>query len=176
MLIKEIIIFSAGGLVGGLAGYFICKKKYGIIEAEEVKVDEKPETKKEVHKAQDKYEEELYSASYVKKDKKTGDEEWDDAEKVSPTEPDMVPYQISPEAFADEHADYAKLTMVYYEDNEVLVNEEEECVDIDSTIGYDAINHFGDFEKDAVFIRNEALGNDYEVLLEHAAFGVDEQR
>lgn len=176
-MLKEIIIFSAGGLVGGIAGYFICKKKYGIVEAEEVKGVVNPhKDAAEVRESQDKYEQELYSASYVRKDKKTGDEEWEEAEKVGPTEPEMVPYQISPEAFADEHPEYAKSTLVYYEDNEVLINDEEECVDIGSTIGHDAINHFGDFEKDAVFIRNEALGNDYEVLLEHAAFGEDEQR
>lgn len=163
-----IIFFSAGMLAGGLVGYYICKKKYHIVKVEEVKpakgpvtIDEEVET--EVFK------EKIFEASY-KRPEKDVEEEWEEAEKVNPIEPEMVPYQISPEAFANEHSDYAKLTMVFYEENEVLLDEEEECVDIGSTIGYDILNHFGEYEKDAVFVRNERLGNDYEVLLEHRAY------
>ena len=161
------IFFSAGMVTGGLVGYFICKKKYHIVKVEAVDI---PTKKKELTDEEKKeFNEKVYSASY-KKEEIDGDEEWEEAEKVNPVEPEMVPYVISPEAFASEHIDYAKLTVVYYEDNEVLLNDEEECVDIGSTIGYDAVNHFGEYEKDACFIRNEKLGNDYEVLLEHRAY------
>ena len=164
---NNIVIFSSGVIVGGISGYFFCKKKYNIIGKSNIEEVE-PCVNEAIVK--ENFEGSLYSASYVKKQEKSGDEEWDEADKTNPIEPEMVPYVISPEGFANEHSDYAKLTVVYYEDNEVLINDEEECVDIGSTIGYDAINHFGEFEKDAVFIRNEALGNDYEVLLEHAAY------
>ena len=159
-----IIFFSTGMVAGGVVGYFICKKRYHIVKAEPVETPvilKKEEVKD--------YKEKVYEASY-KQEEKEGDEEWDEAEKINPAEPEMVPYVISPEAFASEHSDYAKLTVVYYEDNEVLLDEEEECMDIGSTIGYDSINHFGEYEKDACFIRNERLGNDYEVLLEHRAY------
>jgi hypothetical protein len=165
------IYFGAGMVAGGIAGYYICKKKYNIVKLEDVEQVEmtlKPETICK-DKQKEEYTDEIFSASYAQSVIE-GDDEWDEADKINPIEPTMVPYVISPEGFANEHSDFAKLTMIYYEENEVLVNEEEECVDIDSTIGYDAINHFGEYEKDAVFIRNEALGNDYEVLLEHTSF------
>lgn len=160
-----IIFFSTGMVAGGVVGYFICKKRYHIVKAEPV---ETPVILNKEENVKD-YKEKVYEASY-KQEEKEGDEDWDEAEKVNPAEPEMVPYVISPEAFASEHSDYAKLTVVYYEDNEVLLDEEEECMDVGSTIGYDAINHFGEYEKDACFIRNERLGNDYEVLLEHRAY------
>lgn len=161
---NKYVIFITGFVAGGLAGYFLCKKKYHIVDLEVV-----PEKVKKEEVCEDQEKEELYSVSYTMEEDDS-DEEWDEAEKEGPVEPEMVPYTISPTAFADEHSDFAKLTLVYYEDNEVLINEAEECVDIGTEIGFDAINHFGEYEKDAVFVRNEALGNDYEVLMEHAAW------
>ena len=68
--------------------------------------------------------------------------------------------------------------LLYYEENEVLDYEEyneaegdDHFADIGSTIGHDSLNHFGEFEQDTLFVRNEALGNDYEVLLIHSAYG-----
>lgn len=167
------IFFSAGMIAGGLVGYYICKKKYNIVKLEEV---DHPVKKVDKEKLKEDYEEKVYEASY-KKHNKDGDGEWDEAEKVNPVEPEMVPYVISPDSYANEHNEYAKIVLYYYEDNEVLEYEEynetkgdDHFADIGSTIGYDAVNHFGEFETDAVFIRNEALGNDYEVLLIHSAY------
>lgn len=167
------IFFSAGMIAGGLVGYYICKKKYNIVKLEEV---DQPVKKVDKEKLKEDYEEKVYEASY-KKHNKDGDGEWDEAEKVNPVEPEMVPYVISPDSYANEHNEYAKIVLYYYEDNEVLEYEEynetkgdDHFADIGSTIGYDAVNHFGEFETDAVFIRNEALGNDYEVLLIHSAY------
>lgn len=180
---NQTIIFCGGVVVGGVIGYFIGKKREESFRESEIE-SIKETYSRNVKKAADIYDvaneemkkesrvgmEKLH-VSYIPDDSKSADEEWDEAEKQNPVEPEMVPYVVSPDAFANEHAEYAKLTYVYYEDNEVLINEEEECVDIDSSIGYDAINHFGEYEKDAVFVRNEALGNDYEVLLEHSSWG-----
>lgn len=173
---NQTIIFCGGVVVGGVIGYFIGKKREESFREEEI-ASVKAAYAKDIHEAvdeaYDEYKKQVkkLNLSYIPDDSKSADEEWDEAEKENPVEPEMVPYVVSPDAFANEHAEYAKLTYVYYEDNEVLINEEEECVDIDSSIGYDAINHFGEYEKDAVFVRNEALGNDYEVLLEHSSWG-----
>lgn len=167
------IFFSAGMIAGGLVGYYICKKRYNIVKLEEV---DQPVKKIDKEKLKEDYEEKVYEASY-KKHNKDGDGEWDEAEKVNPVEPEMVPYVISPDSYANEHNEYAKIVLYYYEDNEVLEYEEynldkgdDHFADIGSTIGYDAVNHFGEYETDAVFVRNERLGNDYEVLLIHSAY------
>ena len=181
-----IIFFSAGMVAGGLVGYYICKRKYHIVQVEEVepaKTGEKSEgsgllkvSSEEMGEMIEKTESKMYEASY-KQYQKGADEEWEEAEKVSPVEPEMVPYCISPDAYANEHNEYAKIVLLYYEDNEVLEYEEydinagdDHFADIGSTIGHDAINHFGEYERDAVFVRNERLGNDYEVLLIHSAY------
>lgn len=170
------IYFGAGMIAGGIAGYYICKKKYNIVKLEDVeeKTSESVAVDKEKHK--EEFQEEVYSASYNQRVRE-GDDEWEEAEKVNPVEPTMVPYVISPEAFANEHSDFAKITMLYYEENEVLEYEEynqeagdDHFADIGSVIGFDAINHFGEYEEDAVFVRNEALGNDYEVILMHGPY------
>lgn len=171
-----IVPFGAGMIAGGFTGYYICKKKYNIVKADVVECEVGTVNELVVDETKvDTYKEELYSASYVRKQEKTADEEWDEAEKFNPVEPEFVPYVISPEAFVSEHDDYAKITLKYYEDNEVLEYEEykdneDQFADIGTTIGYDAVNHFGEYEEDAVFVRNEALGNDYEVILMHGPF------
>lgn len=176
---NQAIIFCTGVAVGGLVGYYIGKKReerFREEEIESVKAAYSKDIHDAVNEAYDEYKKqaEKLCVSYIPTDEeKSGDDEWDEAEKENPVEPEMVPYVISPDAFANEKSEYAKLTLVYYEDNEVLINEEEECVYIDTSIGYDAINHFGEYEKDAVFVRNEALGNDYEVLLEHSSWPID---
>lgn len=171
------VYFTVGMVAGGFVGYYICKKKYNIVKLEDV--ESKSELVKEAEdkeKLKDEYKEEVYSASYNQRVREV-DDEWEEAEKTNPIEPTMVPYVISPEAFANEHSDFAKITLLYYEDNEVLEYEEynentddDHFADIGSVIGYDAINHFGEYETDAVFVRNEALGNDYEVILMHGPY------
>lgn len=114
------IFFSAGMIAGGFVGYYICKKKYNIVKLEEVEAPKKSSLKEEINK---EYEKKVYEASY-KKGEKEGDEEWEEAEKVNPVEPEMVPYVISPDSYATEHNEYAKIVLYYYEDNEVLEYEE----------------------------------------------------
>ena len=182
---NQTIIFCGGVVVGGVIGYFIGKKREeSFREAEIASIKEAygHDNKKKNVASTENMERSVASVerpsdgmkkmklSYIPDDDKSGDDEWDEADKQNPVEPEMVPYVISPDAFANEKPEYAKITLVYYEDNEVLINDQEECIDIGTDIGYDAINHFGEYEKDAVYIRNEQLGNDYEVLLEHASW------
>lgn len=168
-----LLFFSTGMIAGGLVGYYICKKKYHIVKLESIEtidnttIDIDPEEAKE----------QVYKASY-KKPEKEGNEEWEEAIKINPVEPELVPYVISPDSYTSEHDDFAKIVLLYYEENEVLEYEEyneaegdDHFADIGSTIGHDSLNHFGEFEQDTLFVRNEALGNDYEVLLIHSAYG-----
>lgn len=42
--------------------------------------------------------------------------------------------------------------------------------DIEETIGSDALNHFGEYEDDSVFVRNETLDKEYEILMDTRRF------
>lgn len=79
------------------------------------------------------------------------------------------PYLISPEEFG-EFDDYDTIDLKYYS-NRVLTDDQDEIVDdIDAVVGRESLNHFGDYEDDAVFVRNDRLKCDYEILRELGAY------
>lgn len=74
-----------------------------------------------------------------------------------------TPYVISPEEF-DENDDYDTVSLTYYSDG-VLADEQGNIIeDVDSLVGKDSLNHFGEYEDDSVFVRNDRLMTDYEIL------------
>ena len=76
-----------------------------------------------------------------------------------------VPYTISPELFVNDKKRFDKITLEYYEGNDMLIEEmSNEPVDIDESIGRDSLRMFGEFERDLVYVRNERLETDYEVF------------
>jgi hypothetical protein len=72
------------------------------------------------------------------------------------------PYVITPDEFADGNFDHSLYCLTYYSDG-VLANDWWEEIDIDDTIGRDALDHFGDYAEDIVHVRNKRLEADYEV-------------
>ena len=79
----------------------------------------------------------------------------------------MKPYVISPDEFGEmEDEDYDKVSFTYYADG-VLADEYDEIVEnIDEIIGEESLTHFGEYEDDSVFVRNDKLKCDYEILLD----------
>ena len=76
------------------------------------------------------------------------------------------PYVITAESFTDEHPDFEKLSLAYYDDDDTLADEQEEVItDVYELIGDEALTRFGDGSEDPdiVFVRNERLGVDYEI-------------
>ena len=72
------------------------------------------------------------------------------------------PYVIAPEEF-DENG-YETVSLTYFADK-VLIDDDWNVVeDLDGTIGRDSLNHFGEYEEDSVFVRNDELKIDYEIL------------
>lgn len=72
------------------------------------------------------------------------------------------PYVIEPSDFADGNFDHECHCLTYYDDG-VLANDWWETLDIEETIGQEALEHFGDYVDDIVHVRNERLKADYEV-------------
>lgn len=74
-------------------------------------------------------------------------------------------YVISPEEF-DELEDYDTHSLTYYSDG-VLTDEQDNPIDdIDEVVGLESLETFGMYETDAVYVRNERLKTDYEILLD----------
>ena len=77
------------------------------------------------------------------------------------------PYVIPPEDFGDD-PDYKTVSLTYYADK-VLTDEDNHVINpgrIDDLIGEDSLTHFGEYEEDSVFVRNEKRKTDYEILLD----------
>lgn len=77
------------------------------------------------------------------------------------------PHIISLEEFSEEMEHYDKATIYFYEDDEVLADENEEMIqDVSGTVGDEALTSFGILSNDdeIVYVRNDKLGIDYEVI------------
>lgn len=81
-------------------------------------------------------------------------------------EPDTIPkkegpYVISPEEFGD-IADYTQISLTYYEDG--VLTEDDFVVDNADELVGEFESHFGEYEDDSVFVRNDERRIDYEII------------
>ena len=80
-----------------------------------------------------------------------------------------APYVIAPYDFG-ELDDYRKFELTYYADG-VLEDEDYNIInDSEELIGRDSLNTFGEYEDDAVFVRNEALRSDFQILKDYRTY------
>jgi len=89
---------------------------------------------------------------------------------------EKVPYLISSKEFIEECLNYEKITLTYYESEEVLLDEREEIIDnANNLVGNDFSNHFdeNETEKDVVYIRNDYDDTDYEIVRSHLSYSQD---
>lgn len=74
------------------------------------------------------------------------------------------PYVISDEEFSE--SSYNAETLHWYKDGVLCDDDYNIIKDIAGTVGNEALNSFGVYQEDAVFVRNDQLEIDYEILLE----------
>lgn len=75
-----------------------------------------------------------------------------------------APYVILPENFG-EFDDYQTISLMYYADHVLADDDNEPIDDIEKYVGLDALNQFGEYADDAVYVRNDKFKCDYEILL-----------
>lgn len=85
---------------------------------------------------------------------------------------DAPPRVISQEEYSHDEAgqDFAKQTIHFYGKHQTLLDEEDEVIaqnDVERTVGWRSLRRFGDKsnQPDVVYVRNEALETDFEVVL-----------
>lgn len=81
---------------------------------------------------------------------------------VEPVEGER-PYVISPDEFGEKDG-YENVTLTYYADGVLTDYFDNVISNIDEVVGFDSLDHFGEYEDDAVFVRNEKMETDYEIL------------
>ena len=197
--IKAMLLFVAGAGTGFAVGYFLSKKKYekkADTEIESVKrafnkhleelykdgeLKDIPETrngytkKSESNQKQegkpniersplptdpvdDKYKD--YSAPY----RVSGDKE----KKQAPKKEKEGPYVISPEEFMT--SSYEAVTLLYYADGVLADDDNNVISSYREMIGPNALECFGQYQDDTVYVRNDKEKVDYEILLDAREF------
>ena len=172
---KNVLIFLGGAVIGSALTYLIVKDKYEKIIDEEIqsvkeeyaKSYEAKKTVEALNETKTKILENVMSKASMFETEENDDDEEDIPNYAGhPTEGIAgVPYTISPELFVNDKKRFDKITLEYYEVNDMLIEEmSNEPVDIDESIGRDSLRMFGEFERDLVYVRNERLETDYEVF------------
>lgn len=107
------------------------------------------------------------------------DEDFDDEfEGLEPDEYLEVadsPVIISMKEYTDTKTAYDKNTLIYYVEDDVLADAADEVVtNRDELIGPDALHVFGydPINPDTVFVRNDKIGCDYEIIKQEASYDV----
>lgn len=86
------------------------------------------------------------------------------------------PYIITIDDYNTTNSHYDKITVTYYSEDDVLADENEEIIsDPNSIIGEDALLNFGEGSDDAdiVYVRNEKIAVDYEVIRVYKSYSRD---
>lgn len=79
------------------------------------------------------------------------------------------PYVISPDEFG-EFEEYETISLTYYADGHLADDMDDLVDDIEETVGYDSLEHFGEYEDEIVHVRNDKLCCDYEICLDNRSF------
>lgn len=179
--IKYALAFAAGFVIGSAVTWKALKNKYEQIAQDEIDFQlerfsrNKKELTEELKDANDiisSYEkvEKAQVEEYKKTVAERGYTDYSSyskpitEEKEKETAPEVKPYIIKPEDFG-ENLGYQCITLTYYAGDGILADDDDYLVDdVDNVVGVDSLSHFGDFEDDAVHVRNDRLKIDYEIL------------
>ena len=82
---------------------------------------------------------------------------------------DDKPYVIPPEEFGSKD-EYETISLTYYSDGVLTDDMDDPISDVDDVVGIESLEHFGEYEDDSVFVRNDILRCDYEILLDNRRY------
>ena len=169
---KTILAFFMGATVGSIVTWKFLKTKYELYyeeEDEELFEDDAEEDTDEAEPAPiNEIDEKPDLSVYTAKLKEQG--YLQDIEEGG-TDDMKKPYVISPDEYG-EMDDYDLYSYTYYADK-VLADENNEPIeDVDQRIGLESLNHFGEYGDDSVYVRNDELKADYEILLDDEKYEI----
>lgn len=158
-IVDALGIFAVGVLVGSGATYKYFKTKYEKIAEEEIASTEevfRRKMEKVEHVTNEHVEKRAYEivASRYDQHDTTGEEEMVGV--------DNRPYIITPEEFED--TEYKTESLIYYADQTLTYENDDVVENPDELVGLDSLSRFGEYEKDAVYVRNDRLKTDFEIL------------
>lgn len=183
MMIKNgltnLFIFTTGAALGSLVTWKLVKSKYEQIAQEEIdsvkevffrrendttEVEE-PDSYESVEEekvptVKDFYENVVEGLGYFN---------YSGIERKQPEEEKPAPYVIAPEEYGEIEG-YDKITLYCFACGTLTDDQNEPVDDVENTVGKDSLTHFGEYEDDAVHVRNDELKTDYEILLDQRRY------
>lgn len=171
-------MFVLGLSVGSIVTWRYIDKKYEQIAQDEINSVKEVFSKRETSLTENDSDDARIKANrakekpgiveYASRLQEQGYTNYSDISKKEVEEEPMVvdkPYVIAPEEFG-EIDEYDTISLTYYAD-QILADDNDELVDdIEDIVGFDSLNSFGEYEDDSVFVRNDRLKCDYEILLD----------
>lgn len=174
-----IIAFVAGAAIGSIVTWKLVDKKYKVIADEEIesvrevykrKLDEKQKEKteeKEENKDRDEKNNHAVLVHNLGYSGEYNEEEIGEVDVINPQKAKV--YVIPPENFGE--LDYEMESLTYYADGVLAFDLTNVVVqDKDSLVGRGSLNTFGEYEPDSVYVRNDNLKKDFEILLDRRKF------
>lgn len=168
-MIVKVLIFAVGAVAGGTATLKYAKNKYEKIANEEIaqmreywkkKEEETIKTRGVVKPEVDEDEKEALNDSHEEYEK---EEETEDKEEMH------KPEVVAPEETWEK--DYPTISLTYYEGDQTLTDDQDRIIkNVDELVGEDFASHFGEYEDDSVFIRNDNLCVYYEILRDYGSY------
>lgn len=191
---KGLLYFLAGLAIGAGASYLYCKSVYERqIEEDRDSIKESfknlyenhgdifhDEEKKEESKSFDPSNETVEQKEaifarrkedirdYTKKITELGYATISDEDLETEKESYRPPYIISDEDFGEES--YQTIGITYYSDGILADDHDDVMEDVANTVGQGALDYLNNSSETAVYVRNERLGVDYEVLYDHRKY------
>ena len=174
--LNNVLLFTAGAAVGSLVTWRIFKSRYEIVDED---YDEEPDdpvdgddgNKSESTENKIDYNKKPPLKDYVKmvedygyKPKTHMEEVEEELANGEQGDEDIYePFIIRPEEYGELHA-YETLSLNYYADGVLTDDLDNPIEDVESLVPADFADHFGEYDDNAVFVRNDNLECDYEIL------------
>lgn len=174
--LSNLLLFTAGAALGSLVTWRIFKSRYEIVDED---YDEEPDdpvegddgNKSESNETKIDYNKKPPLKDYVKMVENYGYKPKTHMEEVEEElangeqgdEDIYEPFIIRPEEYGELHA-YETLSLNYYADGVLTDDLDNPIEDVESLVPADFADHFGEYDDNAVFVRNDNLECDYEIL------------
>ena len=191
----NVLMFAAGAAIGSAVTWKVVKTKYEKIAQEEIDsvkeafADQVTNLQEQIddYAAMDAAEE------WADRADKIDWSEYEDLEEEETEEPDddlndyarlvnnytsekggvdemtAKPYVISPYDFGELDG-YSQVELTYYADGTLEDEDYNIVTDVDELIGSDSLFTFGEYEDDAVFVRNDRLRADFQILKDYRTY------
>lgn len=168
--VKCIIAFSLGAAAGSLVASRVLKAKYERMAQTEIdsykeyvkarNSEHKETSETPTEEGTDESDAEIKTIANILGQYKSDDDRKEDGRKLKRAYNVRV---ISPDEY-DEFQDYEKKSLTYYADGVIADEWDNVLKNADELIGENIEDHFGEYDEDSVFVRNDDLKCDFEIL------------